>query len=94
MFAKVGAAIFLERKRFLTQTSCIDNNMAAMTIDPAKGDVRFIHYSLTNFPMSSLVATTALPSVNGGQLRSIPLSLPTNLEEQRAIATLLGRRRC
>lgn len=89
VFAKVGAAVFLERKRMLTQTSCIDNNMAAMLVNSARGDVRFVHYQLTNFPMASLVATTALPSLNGGQLRSIPLSLPTDLAEQRAIAAVL-----
>jgi restriction endonuclease S subunit len=90
VFAKVGAAIFLERKRILSQPSCIDNNMAAFVLDPAKADVRFVHYLLTNFAMASLAATTALPSLNGGQLRSIPLSLPTELDEQRGIAHVLG----
>jgi type I restriction enzyme S subunit len=90
VFAKVGAAVFLERKRILTHNSCIDNNMAAMVVDSARGDGRFVHYLLTNFPMSSLVATTALPSLNGGQLRSIPLSLPTDIAEQRAIAAVLA----
>lgn len=90
VFAKVGAAIFLERKRILSQRSCIDNNMAAFTLDPAQADVRFVHYLLSSFQMSSLVATTAMPSLNGVQLRSIPLSLPADLGEQRAIAAVLG----
>lgn len=89
VFAKVGAAVFLERKRILRQPSCIDNNMAALVVDKTRADVRFVHYALTAFPMSSLVATTALPSLNGGQLRSIPLLLPTDLAEQRAIAAVL-----
>jgi type I restriction enzyme, S subunit len=90
VFAKVGGAIFLERKRILSQSSCIDNNMAAFTLDPMQADVRFVHYAFTNFAMASLVATTALPSLNGGQLRSIPLVLPKELREQRAIAAVLG----
>lgn len=90
VFAKVGAAVFLERKRVLTVPSCIDNNMAAYVVDKARVDVRFMHYFLSNFPMSSLVATGALPSLNGGQLRSIPVSLPTELDEQRAIAAALA----
>lgn len=89
VFAKVGAAIFLERKRILRQASCIDNNMAALVLNKTRADVRFVHYALTAFRMSSLVATTALPSLNGRQLRSIPLSLPTDLAEQRAIAGVL-----
>jgi type I restriction enzyme S subunit len=90
VFAKVGAAVFLERKRILAQPSCIDNNMAAMVVDPRRADARFMHYWLSGFPMSSLVATGALPSINGGQLRSIQVELPSELREQRAIAAVLA----
>ncbi len=90
VFAKVGAAVFLERKRILAQDSCIDNNMAAFMIDSARIDVRFAHYLLTAFRLSSLVSTTALPSLNGGQLRSIPLLIPESVTEQRKIAETLA----
>jgi len=90
VFAKVGAAVFLERKRILTAPSCVDNNMAAYIVDKSRVDVRFMHYFLSAFPLSSLVATGALPSLNGGQLRSIPIVLPTELDEQRAIAAALA----
>lgn len=90
VFAKVGAAVFLERKRILTGPSCLDNNVAAFILDEAKADTRFVHYALTNFPLASLVATGALPSLNGRQLRSIPLKMPPDLTEQRAIAATLG----
>lgn len=90
VFAKVGAAVFLERKRILAVPSCIDNNMAAYSVDESRVDVRFMHYVLSAFPMSSLVATGALPSLNGRQLRSIPISLPTELDEQKTIAVFLA----
>lgn len=90
VFAKVGAAVFLERKRILTQPSCIDNNLAAFILDDAKAGIRFVHYALTNFPLGSLVATGALPSLNGRQLRSIPLRMPSDIDEQRAVAITLG----
>lgn len=90
IFAKVGAAVFLERKRILTQDSCIDNNMAAFVVDPTLLDGRFAHYLLTSFRLSSLVATTALPSLNSGQLRTIPLRFPRSLGEQRRIAGSLA----
>lgn len=89
VFAKVGAAVFLERKRILTQDSCIDNNMAAYIVDPTQLDVRFAHYLLTDFRLSSLVATTALPSLNAGQMRSVPLRVPPSLDEQRRTAAVL-----
>lgn len=90
VFAKVGAAVFLERKRILEVPSCIDNNMAALLVDPVKADYRFVHRTLEAFRVSSLVATTALPSLNRTQLRSIPLRLPVDLDEQAAIARALA----
>ncbi len=89
VLAKVGAAVFLERKRILNQDSCIDNNMSAFIVDETVADTRYVHYLLMNFQVSSLVATTALPSLNGTQLRSIPLLLPRRLEEQRSIVSAL-----
>lgn len=90
VFAKVGAAVFLERKRLLETPSCVDNNMAAFVVDASVADTRFVYYALLNFPLSSLVAVGALPSLNGRQLRSIPFNLPDDLSEQRAIAEVLS----
>jgi len=90
LFAKVGAAVFLERKRILSQPSCIDNNMAAFLPNARLLDSAFAYFALINFPLSSLVAVGALPSLNGTQLRSITLTVPTDLEEQRAIAHVLS----
>jgi type I restriction enzyme, S subunit len=90
VFAKVGAAVFLERKRILAQESCIDNNLAALVVHPNVADIRYAYYQLCNFKMSSLVATTALPSLNGFQLRSVPIRLAPRLEEQRRIARTLS----
>lgn len=89
VFAKVGAAIFLERKKILLHSSCIDNNMTAYTLDNSRSDYRFIHYLLLNTKLGSLVATSALPSLNGKQLAEISFTLPP-LEEQTAIAKILS----
>ena len=89
IFAKVGAAVFLERKRILAHDSCIDNNMAAFIVDEKQLDIRFGHYLLTAFRMSDLVAVGALPSLNGGQLRSIPLLVPTTIDVQKRINAAL-----
>ena len=89
VFAKVGAAIFLERKKILLQPSCIDNNMAAFMVDARRADYRFIHTVLLSTKLGSLVATTALPSLSGKQLSEIVLRLPP-LPEQRAMAAALG----
>ena len=89
VFAKVGAAIFLERKKILGQPSCIDNNMTAFVLDNSRADVRYMHSLLLSKKLGALVATTALPALNGKQLGEMPLAVPP-LPEQRAIATALS----
>ena len=89
VFAKVGAAVFLERKKILGQPSCIDNNMAAYVLDASRADVRFVHSMLLMKKLGALVATTALPALNGKQLGEMVLALPP-LPEQRVIAAALS----
>jgi type I restriction enzyme S subunit len=89
VIAKVGAAIFLERKKILPRASCLDNNMAAFVMDSSRANYSFIHYVLLNIKLGSLVSTTALPSLSGSVLSEIELRLPS-LPEQIAIATILS----
>ena len=89
VFAKVGAAIFLERKKILTQSGCIDNNMTAFVLKADRADCRFVHYLFLDTKLAALVATTALPSLNGKQLSELPFALPP-LAEQTAIAAVLS----
>lgn len=55
IFAKIGAAIFLERKRILKQNSFIDNNMCAF-ICRDKIDYSFIYYKFLEFKFGTLVS--------------------------------------
>jgi len=90
VFAKVGAAVFLERKRILAQPSCIDNNMAALVLDPSRADIEFVHQLLLTIRLGDLVSATALPALNGSDLASMPLSLPSTAC-QREVAAVLER---
>jgi len=89
VFAKVGAAVFLERKKILGQASCIDNNMAAFILDKSRADVGFVHALLLSKKLGALVATTALPALNAKHLGEMSLSVPP-LPEQSAIAAVLS----
>lgn len=89
VFAKVGAAVFLERKKILSRPSCIDNNLCAFIFDEDSNNVRFLHYVLLKTRLGDLVSTTALPSLSGTVLRQVPLLLPPR-PEQEAIATALS----
>jgi type I restriction enzyme S subunit len=90
VFAKVGAAVFLERKRILAQPSCIDNNMAAFVLDPARADIEFVHQLLQIKRLGDLVSATALPALNSSDLASMPISLPP-VDFQVEVASALER---
>lgn len=90
VFAKVGAAIFLERKKILNKESCLDNNLAGFVISDYNTSHHYIHHYLLNFRLGSLVSTTALPSLNGTVLKAVQMPLPPTKREQEAIATVLS----
>ena len=89
VFAKIGAAIFLERKRLLSQTSCIDNNMMAFSLMDHHACQRFFYYLLLDLELGKLASTTALPSLSGRQIGAIRVPAPPS-DEQRAIAEALS----
>ena len=88
VFAKIGAAIMLERKRITAYDCCIDNNMMAFTVN-SDNDFSYLCYNFQQIPFASLSSSTALPSLSskiiGNQLISVPLK-----EEQTAIANVLS----
>jgi len=88
-FAKIGAAIFLERKKILSRESCMDNNMMGFIFDENQTDYRFLHYLFLNIQLGKLVSTTALPSLNGKEISELNFAFPKK-EEQTAIATVLS----
>jgi len=89
VFAKIGAAIFLERKRILSRPSCIDNNVMALIFDSDQANSRFFHYVFLTIELGKLVSATALPSLNGRDIAALNLAIPP-LPEQRAIAAALS----
>lgn len=88
IFAKVGAALLLNRRRILSQPSCLDNNM--MGFAPGSCDPGWAFYWLCDLDLGELANPGAVPSVNEGQMRDTPVPVPP-LSEQRAIARFLDR---
>ncbi|HSW29772.1 MAG TPA: restriction endonuclease subunit S [Longimicrobiales bacterium] len=88
VFAKVGAALLLNRRRFLGQPSCIDNNM--MGFLPGTCDAQWAFHWLAALDLGRLANPGAVPSVSEGQMRTISVPLPP-LPEQRAIAAYIDR---
>ena len=88
VFAKIGAAIMLERKRMVAVESCIDNNMMSLQVDGAN-DSLVLHF-LQNYKFSDLVEATALPALKTTSLKKICLAIPRDPAEQRQIAERLS----
>jgi len=89
VFAKIGAAIFLERKKVLSRESCIDNNMMGFILDEGCAHFKFIYYLFLNIQLGKLVSTTALPSLNGREIAELEFGIP-EFEEQTAIVQILS----
>ena len=88
VFAKIGAAIMLERKRMVAVASCIDNNMMSLQVDGAN-DSLVLHF-LQNYKFSDLVEATALPALKTTSLKKICLAIPRDPAEQQQIAERLS----
>ena len=89
VFAKIGAAIALERKRRVCYDSCIDNNMMAFCVN-RQNDERFITECLRRVVFADLAESTALPALNVSKLREYKIAIPKSITEQKAIAAVLS----
>lgn len=86
VFAKVGAALLSNRRRILTRKTAIDNNLMAAI--PRQIDPKFCYYHLQTVDFGKIVQVGAIPSVNQGQLQSLPFAHPSLLEQQKIAAIL------
>ena len=86
VFAKVGAALLLNRRRLLAQDTLLDNNM--MGIISTGLDPRFLYHFMKTVDFGLLVQTGALPSLNQTIIGEIRIPIFT-ANEQRKIALIL-----
>ena len=87
VFAKVGAALLLNRRRILSRESILDNNMMGLIV-ASEVNVNFLYQFLLTFDLGMLVQTGALPSVNQQIVGNIEILLPP-LPQQLKIAKIL-----
>lgn len=86
IFAKVGAAIALERKRF-AKNFIIDNNMLAFI---PNCNPWFMKHWFDSIILSKYIQVGALPSYNASDLAIIKLRLPSPSEQDAITKVLLG----
>lgn len=88
VFAKVGAAVSLNRRRILTQDSLIDNNMMA-AIPLGEITTEWIYWWLLNFDMNSISKPGPVPSISQSQMNELVVNLPELCQERQRIVEVL-----
>lgn len=82
-FAKVGAAVLLNRKRLCNVPFLLDNNTMAFSIDTSKIDTYFAKTIFETIDLTALVQIGALPSYNAKDVESISVLIPSKNEQRR-----------
>ncbi|USS92551.1 restriction endonuclease subunit S [Fructobacillus americanaquae] len=81
VFAKVGAAIFLDRKRIVDTSFLIDNNMMSYLFDSSWN--RYFGKTLfEKLRLSRFAQVGALPSFNGSDVEDIKVMIPEKSEQK------------
>ena len=88
IFAKVGAAIFAERKRIARKPFIVDNNMMVFTPND-ENDFEYIYWLTLTLRFASRAQIGALPSYNASDISGFVVNIPS-LPEQRKIADCLA----
>lgn len=86
IFAKVGAALLLNRKRLVKEKFLIDNNMMAFILGKHL-NTEFTNILFKTIYFPQYAQTGALPSMNDFIVEKIEVTIPT-LEEQEKIGNL------
>ena len=86
IFAKVCAALMLNRKRLVTKTFLIDNNTMSYSLNKSwDKDFGLTLFQTIYLPKYAQIG--ALPSYNASDIATIKVNVP-NIQEQSAIGTL------
>ena len=91
LFAKVGAAVFLGRKRLVNNAFLLDNNLMAFSLNTESWDVQFADTYLKTVDLTQFAQSGALPSLNARHLAEAEAIIPPTLEEQQAIGAIFTK---
>lgn len=82
-FAKVGAAVMLNRKRLCRFPFLFDNNTMAYSLKKEHWDANFAKAEFAIIDLTKLVQVGALPSYNASDVESIKIMIPSLTEQAK-----------
>lgn len=87
-WAKIGAALSLNRRRILTKPSCLDNNMTGFIPDPTVVSTRFGFYLMNAVDFTVHAKPGAVPSFSEGDQGELMISLPPSAVQSEIVTHL------
>lgn len=90
VYAKIGAALLLNRRRVTSANCCIDNNMTAYLPEKQRIRADWALYWLSTLDFGEFMNPGAVPSFSEGYQGFLPILVPP-LIDQQAIAAYLDR---
>jgi len=91
VFAKIGAAIALNRRAILSEPSLVDNNVMGLHPSTKALDYKFLFHFICTVKLDELSRATTVPSVRKSDIEQIQLPLPP-LDEQRQIVAEIEKK--
>lgn len=88
VWAKIGAALLLNRRRVTREPACIDNNMTAFVPHPRVATSSWAYYWTSTLDFGAFANPGAVPSLSEGSQARLPVLLPP-LDLQRRIVAFL-----
>jgi type I restriction enzyme S subunit len=90
IFPKIGAAIGTNKKRQLSQPSCVDNNVMGVIPKPELLESEFLYFQFLAKNISDFASDSNPPSIRKSEVESWTIKVPS-LVEQRSIVDILSR---
>lgn len=87
IFPKVGGAMLTNKRRFLKQESCIDNNVMGCVVN--SGILQYIFLTLEQIDLGKISKPGPVPAIGEGEVREIRVAFPPS-KDQREILEWLG----
>jgi len=88
VFAKIGAAIALNRRAILSSDALVDNNIMAVNSDSKNLDGKYLYYFFLTKKLGELSRATTVPSIRKSDVENISMPLPPFKEQHRIVTKI------
>lgn len=88
VYAKIGAALLLNRRRMTTDNCCLDNNMTGYVVTSTELLPEWAHRFLSLIDFGTLVNPGPVPSLAEGRQSDIPIVIPSITVQKEILQVL------